>query len=133
MGQGGVAFSKLDQLGGQTRRERKASRMAAEEAAERACYRIVDARDGRQCRVCGRGESPRNPITHHHLTYRSLMGKHESSNVLTVCQTCHDAVHVHKRLLLEGDATARDLVTGKLAGVQVSRYTEAGWRTEKWV
>jgi hypothetical protein len=51
--------------------------------------------------------------------------------VITVCTKHHDEIHVHATLRLEGDATARDAVTGKLAGVQVSRHTETGWKVEK--
>jgi hypothetical protein len=137
-GPGSVAFSKLDQSGGKSRRQAKADKRAEEAAELKSCYRIVDARDGGRCRVCNRRASPQattllDRMHRHHMVYRSRGGQHESSNVVSLCAACHSAIHVEMVLRVDGDATARDAVTGALAGVQVSRYTETGWKVEKWV
>jgi hypothetical protein len=137
-GPGSQAWSKADQIGGKTRRERKQDARTAEAATMRACYRLVDARDGGQCRVCKKRASPTattllERMHRHHMVYRSRGGTHEPENVLSVCSGCHDAIHVRLDLRVEGDANARDAITGKLAGVKVERYTEQGWKVEKWV
>lgn len=119
---------------------RKKAKVSAEDKAERECYRKVNDRDHRICRVCltqtsAQGGLLRGTI-HHHLIYRSGIsvqaGRHATWNVITICPDCNDAIHTKGTLRLEGDADARDAVTGKLAGVQVSRYTESGWTVEKF-
>ena len=128
-------FHPCPKVTGLTRAERKQAKKTAQEAAERACYRAVDQRDGHACRVCKRlvgGNSMLDRAHHHHLVYRSRGGEHASANVITVCKACHDAIHVKATVRLEGDADLRD-ARGKLHGVKVSRLTEAGWTVEKWV
>lgn len=68
----------------------------------------------------------------HHLQYRSKGGGHETANVLLICRTCHDAVHVKGTLKLSGDADLRD-ERGNLSGVKVERATDSGWKVDKWV
>lgn len=137
MGIGGAPYSKLEQLGGKSRRQLKQEARAEDIRQMKACYKAVDARDGGRCRVCRTRGNP-NAMTllerlhHHHLVYRSRGGQHETDSVLLLCGDCHEAIHVTATLRLEGDADARDVVTGRLAGVQVSRYTEAGWQVEKY-
>lgn len=142
MGQGGIAYTKLAQSGGQSRRASKQAKVTAEDKAERDCYKLADARDGGKCRVCQRRVTKGGGLLwgaiHHHLIYRSgisvSQGRHHSSNVVTICRICDDAVHVEATLRLEGDADARDAVTGKLAGVKVERYSnDGGWQVEKFV
>ncbi len=137
-GVGSQPYSKLQQSGGKSRRQAKADKRAEEARAIRDCYKAVDARDKGRCRVCGRRGNPQattllDRIHRHHMIFRSRGGQHGPSNVVSLCAECHDAIHVKSTLRVDGDATARDVVTGKLAGVQVSRYTETGWRVEKWV
>lgn len=131
----GLAFPKSN---GPTRAEAKKARRAAEALAIRECYRLVDLRDQHTCRVCGKRCSPHavGLLEHahrHHLEYRSLGGMHVSENVATLCQLCHDAIHVKGVLRLSGDANQKDPITRRLNGIKVERITEHGWTTEKWV
>lgn len=54
----------------------------------------VVASDGARCRACG----TRQNLHVHHVRYRSEGGKHEKSNLVTLCLHCHDMVHSNKRL-----------------------------------
>lgn len=108
----------------------------AEEAKElQACYRAVDERDIGRCRVCGKRGSPTavgllDRLHRHHIVYRSRGGQHVSSGVLSVCASCHAAIHNDGTLRVSGDADVRDAVTNKLAGVLVERLIDAVWRVE---
>jgi len=87
-----------------------AARAAAVDAAhhDRAVFRAVDHRDGRQCRACDRRTNP-DAIGllvrghRHHLQYRSAGGPTESWNLVTLCPLCHADEHAH-RLRIEGNA-----------------------------
>lgn len=59
----------------------------------------VKARDRHRCRMCDMLESehPFGPLRLHHIVYRSEMGKHEMSNLVTLCEYCHLLVHSNKR------------------------------------
>lgn len=63
----------------------------------RAVCRVVDARDGRECRACGKRTNP-DAIGllrghRHHMVYRSAGGKDTSENLVTLCAADHDAEH----------------------------------------
>lgn len=115
--------------------------MAEDRAAERnwqAVCRVVTIRDQGQCRACGRtcsfgAKERRYKADPHHLTYRSAGGQDTPQNVVQLCRSCHDDVHVHGVLALSGDAEARDQVTGRLCGVQVQRLVDGRWETVAWV
>jgi len=47
-------------------------------------------RDGWKCRYCGL----RNNLTVHHIIFRSDGGPDESWNLITLCNSCHNGVHV---------------------------------------
>ena len=52
----------------------------------------VLTRDGYSCQHCkGKSKDPRLEV--HHLVFRSAQGSDEESNLLTLCKTCHDALH----------------------------------------
>jgi 5-methylcytosine-specific restriction endonuclease McrA len=113
----------------------KAKRKAAEAKAIKECYAQVDQRDGRQCRVCQArvgGVGLLGAAHHHHLVYRSKGGQHEPSNTLLLCVKCHHALH-NGEIALSGDANARQAESGRLCGVKLERYTDAGWRVERWL
>lgn len=136
-GEGSIALSKAQQVGG-SRFSRKQEKRAAEAREMKACYAQVDERDGYRCRVCRKACNPRavsllERAHRHHMIYRSRGGEHVPECVVTLCASCHEAVHVRMELRVSGDANARDAVTGKLCGVRVERYTEQGWEVEKWV
>ena len=101
----------------------------------RACYAAVDRRDGPACRVCGArvgGLGTLDARHHHHLVYRSKGGAHETGNCLSLCVQCHAAVH-NAEIRLSGDADARLAESGRLGGVRLERWTESGWKVERYV
>lgn len=49
------------------------------------------ARDGYLCRVCQKNR----PFDGHHVLARSLGGKDEIGNVISVCRRCHEDIHGH--------------------------------------
>ena len=100
----------------------KDARRAQERRAQAGCYKDVDLRDRRACRLCGAFAAGHH---HHHLRYRSLGGRHTPANVLLLCARCHRDVHA-ARVRLSGDADARD-DAGRLAGVTVERPGPDGW------
>jgi 5-methylcytosine-specific restriction endonuclease McrA len=51
--------------------------------------------DGHRCRFCG---VRRDGSLHvHHVFYRSQQGPHEQSNLISLCDECHDTVHSDKK------------------------------------
>jgi 5-methylcytosine-specific restriction endonuclease McrA len=120
---------------GTPRFDRKKQRKADQALHERLVYQAVDARDHHTCRVCGRYCSPMavgllERSHRHHLEYRSKGGADSTSNLITLCASCHADVHAG-RMRLTGDADVKDQATGRLAGVKVERAGESGWRVEK--
>jgi 5-methylcytosine-specific restriction endonuclease McrA len=63
-------------------------------------------RDSWKCRSC----QNRNGITCHHVIYRSKGGSNKLSNLLTLCISCHDAVHLHKLIVNVVELTEDNLV-----------------------
>lgn len=94
---------------GKSRVELARERQAAEDHQWRECCKAVDHRDKRTCRACGRKSNPEAiGLTkrghRHHLVLRSAGGEDVPSNVVTLCFSCHDDVHVKRTLQVEGDA-----------------------------
>ena len=123
-------------VNGKTRVDDRLARLAEDDAAKRACYRLVDARDQGRCRVCGRRCDPRavaikDTAEHHHMVKQSQTNKHETHAVILVCRRCHDLIHVKALLKVEGDADARD-AAGTLSGLILLRLNpETGvWTPE---
>lgn len=56
----------------------------------RELRKTVLKRDGNRCRACGRKASEI-----HHILFRSLGGKDEASNLLALCDSCHQSAHGH--------------------------------------
>lgn len=53
---------------------------------------MVLHRDGYKCQCCkGRHKDPRLEV--HHIIYRSKGGSDEADNLITLCHTCHKALH----------------------------------------
>ena|SRR2546425_29758 len=93
-----------------------------EAAAWKAVCKIVDARDKRICRACGwHSQLDAIGLTvrghRHHIVYRSAGVKDESSNIVTLCSSCHNEVHAH-RLQIDGDADVK---------LQFWRFDGYGW------
>jgi hypothetical protein len=94
-----------------SRAEERQDRLAMRKQIERAVYRAVDARDKYRCRACGARCSPSassllERAHRHHITFRSAGGQTVTSNVATVCATCHADLHAY-RLTMEGDANTQ--------------------------
>lgn len=49
-------------------------------------------RDDNICQCC-KGESGDSSLEVHHIVYRSQGGTDDPSNLITLCKTCHKAVH----------------------------------------
>jgi hypothetical protein len=111
----GFAFPKP------SRREEKQAIRREDRAAEAACYRAVDRRDGYACRLCGKRGRPESPslldrLHHHHNVLRSKGGAHDTRTVFLVCAGCHDLLHKH-RLRVTGDADVpQGLTVERLVG-----------------
>ena len=52
----------------------------------------VRYRDGYKCQVC-KGESGSDVLHVHHIVFRSQGGTDNPSNLITLCETCHKAIH----------------------------------------
>ncbi len=50
-------------------------------------------RDGWQCQICG----SRQNLEVHHKQLRSRQGSDEDSNLITLCDSCHEDVHRMKQ------------------------------------
>lgn len=119
----GLALRKPDPVW-----KKKQASVGAERKAMRECYTKVDLRDERKCRVCQKhvgGIGMLQAVHHHHLQYRSKGGAHETSNVLSLCVGCHQAVH-DGEIRLSGDAD-------EVRGVKLERAAESGWQVERWL
>jgi 5-methylcytosine-specific restriction endonuclease McrA len=109
----------------------KAKKVAEDKKAERECYAQVDRRDSHCCRVCRKrvgGIGMLAAVHHHHIVYRSKGGDHDTSNVVSLCVTCHGAVH-NGEIRLTGDADARNSI-GVLCGLTLERAGDGGWLVE---
>jgi hypothetical protein len=122
---------------GRTLLEDRMARKADKASSLAACYKAVDERDGKVCRVTGvlltaGAADPRKRLTRHHMQERSVAPglRHETANVVTVSAFVHDQATAHK-IHLSGDANLRSPHTGKLNGVKLERATAAGWRVER--
>jgi hypothetical protein len=105
----------------------------AKQAAEntrllKQAYADVDRRDSHCCRVCHKrvgGIGMLYAAHHHHIEFLSRGGKHETSNLVTLCVRCHSDVHGGE-LRITGDADARSPV-GVLCGLTVQKAVDGGW------
>ena len=94
-----------------SRHETARDRKAAYEKAWREMCAVIDKRDGKACRCCDKRSDPEATGLlarghRHHLVYRSAGGTDESSNVVTLCASCHDDEH-RNRLRIEGNPDER--------------------------
>jgi 5-methylcytosine-specific restriction endonuclease McrA len=84
----------------------KAVRKRDEEAERKRIKKLVFARDGGKCRVCGK------PATEmHELLFRSLMGERSLENSVAVCtfeaNNCHSLLQTHAIAVEGEDANGR--------------------------
>ena len=61
-----------------------------------ALVKWVRQRDRHRCRHCKSG----NALHVHHIVFRSRGGGDVSANLITLCNTCHDRVHVLGTLVI---------------------------------
>jgi 5-methylcytosine-specific restriction endonuclease McrA len=55
-------------------------------------------RDGWRCRCC----KFRNNLQVHHVIFRSQQGPDSPENCATLCNECHDNIHIHKTITVIG-------------------------------
>lgn len=89
--------------------KKKAEREADEEW--RACCKVVDARDKKACRCCGKPADPNastllQRMHRHHIVPRSRGVNHDSSNVISLCAWCHAAIHAAQLRIVGDDANS---------------------------
>ena len=53
---------------------------------------LVLERDGWRCQHCGQSTE----LEVHHIRSRSRLGDDNERNLITLCASCHQVVHVHK-------------------------------------
>ena len=68
----------------------------AQSSSEAAPLRLkILERDNWRCQFCG----TRSNLQVHHIIYRSHGGPDDEDNLITVCVTCHEQIHLGKRRL----------------------------------
>jgi len=127
-----MAFIPVPKIkpGGKSLAESRAAKKSAADKALAACYKLVDLRDGRRCRVTGvqltpLADSPRRRLERHHMRPRSTAPseRHNPANVITISQHVHQQIHA-QRLHLEVCADGR---------VLLSQASEMGWQWVRFV
>jgi 5-methylcytosine-specific restriction endonuclease McrA len=69
-------------------------RGGAQARSEAALLKLkILERDNWHCQFCG----ARSDLQVHHIIYRSHGGPDSENNLITVCVTCHGAIHLGKR------------------------------------
>lgn len=127
-----MAFATNFKWDMETRVESKDRRKAEKLKAQTDCYKAVDLRDKRICRVTGvhlspGASDPHARLEHHHLLPRSRGGLHEMANVISISAAVHQLIHAGK-VHLSGDANLTDN-DGRFVGVKYERMTDSGWQT----
>jgi 5-methylcytosine-specific restriction endonuclease McrA len=75
------------------------NRSALPEAEYAVLKLYVLRRDNWRCRACRH----RNNLSVHHVRFRSQQGADTPENLATLCSGCHDRIHIHLTLRVEGD------------------------------
>jgi len=84
----------------------------------------VKKRDGYKCRLCFAGEEA--ILEAHHLTPKSLGGKNNINNLITVCKSCHFFLHCNPKMIMAQKEkhifdTKKGLSKARLKGKQIGR------------
>lgn len=103
---GGVAVPKPTKLDRVLARKRE---QLDEKALENRVNQLVDQRDKKTCRCCGRSGNPHSTtllerIHRHHIRYRSAVGEESSANKVSLCAWCHAAEHAGQLDIIGEDA-----------------------------
>ena len=61
------------------------------ESYRKLCRQVLE-RDGWRCQNCGR----LTDLQVHHMNPRSLLGEDAEGNLITLCASCHQAIHLQK-------------------------------------
>ncbi len=61
------------------------------ESYRKLCRQVLK-RDGWRCQNCGRLTN----LQAHHVQPRSALGADTEGNLITLCASCHQAIHLHK-------------------------------------
>lgn len=71
----------------------------------------VYRRDGYECQNCGAigGRKGNVELHAHHIVPKSKGGTHETTNLVTVCKDCHDAVHGNKEAPTKATRSAENV------------------------
>lgn len=94
-----------------------------------ALRRAVFDRDNYECQRCG--ESSLSQLSAHHIIYRSLMGKHELENLVTICGKCHGMIHSGKtKVKYENGVFYFSQPAPNLKGLRKVALDILGWRTK---
>lgn len=87
---------------------------------------LFDAQPVPRCYCCNRKRSGRKSFDAHHLTYDNF-GRERPGDVVLVCHLCHDMIHTHATVLLDGLRAATELVR------RLRRGSDRTKRPSKWV
>ena len=89
-----ACMEKVRQRARDKRARREDNRVKHSKGALDTGRRRARIRDGNACRWCSRASC----LQVHHIRYRSEGGGHEVTNLITLCQVCHEKAHSNKRL-----------------------------------
>src|SRR5713101_2177691 len=67
----------------------KKGRLRLNPSSYRSLWKKVLTRDGWQCQRCGCSSN----LQVHHIIRRSSLGNDEEENLITLCESCHQAAH----------------------------------------
>ncbi len=95
-----------------------------------ALKRYIMARERGRCRLCGKrcsygAASIATKADPHHIIFQSAGGEDTRENCLVLCRSCHDDVHIHRAVVLSGNAEERDEMNRGC--VKVERMTDSGY------
>ncbi len=88
---------------------------------KRLCFEVF-RRDGWRCKCCRSRES----LHCHHIVFRAQGGDDASWNLLTLCSKCHDALHLHKTLVIVAKSGKLEDDVNADEGVRV--FCLNGWK-----
>lgn len=119
---------------GRTHDQERIQEQLSAEQRWRQLKRDVEIRDGSKCRLCRRQcrfDAPKltQRADPHHVIFRSAGGDDTLENVLKLCRSCHDDVHVNRTVALSGNANEQDEL-GRYRCVKAERLVESGWQIE---
>lgn len=115
---------------GRSRSQERIDEAGAMARAWESLKRTIMLRDKGRCRLCGKrcsysAASLSTKADPHHIIFQSAGGEDTTANVLVLCRSCHDDLHVHRSVMLSGDADERDEMNR--GSVKVERMSDSGY------